>query len=125
MIKGIKDFDYVFLYAAYPDDSAFFLKDLASVKKILDTFPYYSKYSGLQPNFSKCEIAGIGSQKGFEVAFCGIKYVNLKVNTINILRIHFSYNNKLNMEKNVLTAISNTQSVLKIWCTRNLTLKVK
>ena len=50
---------------------------------------YYSKYSGLKPNFSKCEIAGIGSLKGVEVAVCDIKYVNLKVNTIKILGIHF------------------------------------
>ena len=82
-IKGIKVFDYVILYTAYADDSTFFLKDLASVKKLLDIF-YYSKYSRLKPNFSKCEIAGIGSLKGVEVAVCGIKCVNLKVNTIKI-----------------------------------------
>ena len=98
-IKGIKVFDYVFLYAAYADDSTFFLKDLASVKKLLDIFSYYSKFSGLKPNFPKCEIAGIGSLKGVEVAVCGIKCVNLKVNTIKILGIHFSYYNKLTWKK--------------------------
>ena len=92
-------FDYVFLYTAYADDSTFFLKDLASVKNLLDIFSYYSKYSGLKPNFSKCEIAGIGSLKVVEEAVCSIKCVNVKVNTIKILEIHFSYNNKLNMEK--------------------------
>ena len=56
---------------------------------------------------------------------CGIKGANLKVNTIKILGIHFSYNNKLNMEKNFFTAISNIQSVLKIWRIRNLTLEGK
>ena len=120
MIKGIKVFDYVFLCTAYADDSTFFLKDLASVKKLLDIFSYYWKYSGFKPNFSKCEIAGNGSLKGVEVV-CGIKCVNLKVNTIKILRIHFSYNNKLNMETNFLAAISNIQSILKIWCIRGLT----
>ena len=53
---------------AYTNDSMFFLKDLASVKKLLGIFSYYSKYSGLKPNFSKYQIAGIGSLKGFEVA---------------------------------------------------------
>ena len=38
LIKGIKVFDYVFLYTAYADDSMFFLKNLASVKKLLDIF---------------------------------------------------------------------------------------
>ena len=61
-IKGINVFEYIFLYAAYTDDSTFFLKDLASVKKLPDIFSYYSKYSGLKPNFSKYEIAGIGSR---------------------------------------------------------------
>ena len=110
-----------FLYTACADDSTFFLKDLASVKKLLAIFSYYSKYSGHKPNISKFEIAGIGSLKGIEVAFCGIKCVNLKINTINILGIHFSCSNKLNMEKKFLTAISNIESVLKIWCMRNLT----
>ena len=86
----------VFLYTAYADDSAFCLKDLA----------YNSKYSGLKPNFSNCEIAGIGSLKWVEVAVCGIKCLNLKVNTIKILGIRISYNNKLNMGKKFLAAIS-------------------
>ena len=124
-IKGIKVFDYVFLYTAYADYSTFFLKHLASFKKLLDIFSYYLKFSGLKPNFSKCEIAGIGFLKGVKVAVCGIKCVNLKANIIKILGIHFSYNNKLNMEKNFLTATSNIQSVLKIWHIRNLTLEGK
>ena len=37
-IKGIKVFDNFFLYTAYASDSTFFLKDLASLKKLLDIF---------------------------------------------------------------------------------------
>ena len=58
-IKLLK-FLTVFLYTAYAYDSTFFLKDLASAKKLLDIFSYYSEYYGLKPNFSKCGIAGIG-----------------------------------------------------------------
>ena len=83
------------------------------------------KVSGLKPSFSKCKMAGIECLKGVEVAVCGIKCVNVKVNTIKILGIHFSYINKLNMEKNFLTAISNIQSVLKLWRMRDLTLEGK
>ena len=68
-------FDFVFLYTAYADYSTFFLKDLASVKKLVDIFFYYSKYFGLKPNFSKYEIAGNRSLKEVELAVCGIKYV--------------------------------------------------
>ena len=61
----------------------------------------------LVSHLSKCEIAGFGSRNGVEVAVCGVKCVNLKVNTIKIFGIHFSYNNKFNMKKNFLTTISN------------------
>ena len=57
------------------------------------------------------------------MAFCGKKCFNLKVNTINIFGIHFSYNDKSNMDKNVLIAVSNIQNVLKKWGVRNLTLE--
>ena len=87
-IKSIKVFDYVFLYMAYAYDSTFFLKNLASVKKLPDIFSYYLKHSGRKSNFSKCEIAGIGFLKGNDVAVCGTKCVNLKVNTVKILRIY-------------------------------------
>ena len=59
----------------------------------------FSYYSDLKPNFYKCEIAGTGSLKGVDVAVFGINCVNLKVKTIKILEIDFSYN-KLNMAKN-------------------------
>ena len=59
------------------------------------------------------------------MTICGVKCVNLKINTIKIHGIHFSYNNMLNMEKNFLNAISNIQRVLKIWRMRNLTLEGK
>ena len=50
----------------------FFLKDLASVKKLLNIFSYYLKLSSLKQNRCKCEIAGIGFLKGVEVVVCGI-----------------------------------------------------
>ena len=40
-MKGMEVFDYVFLYMVYANDSTFFLKDLASVKKLLHTFSCY------------------------------------------------------------------------------------
>ena len=58
-------------------------------------------------NFCKCGFPGIGSLKEVEAIVCGIKCVILKINTIKILGIHFSYKIKLNMEKKFLTAISN------------------
>ena len=123
--KKILKFLTVVLYTTHANDSTFFLKDLAPVKNLLDIIFGYSKYSGLKPNFSKSKIAEIGSLKAVKVAVCGIKCVNLKVNTIEILGIHFSYNNKFNMEKHFLTPISNIQNVLKKRGMRNLPLEGK
>ena len=42
----------------------------------------FSQFSSLKPNKSKCEITGIGVLKEVKVALCGIRCVNLHVDTI-------------------------------------------
>ena len=39
------------------------------------------KFSGLKPNISKFEVTGIGALKGAKMALCGIKYIDLRLNT--------------------------------------------
>ena len=56
--NGLKIFDKTFLYAAYADDTTFFLKDLKSVIQIMNIFDTFSKFSGLKLNKSKFDIAG-------------------------------------------------------------------
>ena len=51
----------------------------------------YSNFSGLKPNKTKCEIAGIGVLNGVHVALCGMKCVNLNKEIVKILGIHFSH----------------------------------
>ena len=62
-INGIDLYDYSFLSNAYADDSTFFLKDIAPVRILVATFKVFSCFSGLKPNISKCEIAGLGILK--------------------------------------------------------------
>ena len=45
------------------DDTTFFLEDLDTIKNVLEMLNQFCMVSGLRPNFSKCEIAGIGSLK--------------------------------------------------------------
>ena len=73
-IKGWNIFNHKFLYTANADDTTFFLKDEISVFENLHKF---SLVSGLSPNTTKCEIAGIGTLKGVNVALCGMKCLNL------------------------------------------------
>ena len=113
-IDGPTFFDHTFLYTAYADDTTFFLKDKESVKKVMNVFDTFSIYSGLKPNKSKCEIAGIGVLKGVSVELCGMKCIDLTKNSVKILGIHFSYNKKIEDEENFIKLIKKIEKVLKI-----------
>ena len=69
--KKIKDLDisnYTFLYPAYADDTTFFLKDKESLIEVMKVFDMFSSLSGLKPNKSKYEVAGIGALKEAKLA---------------------------------------------------------
>ena len=99
-IKGLDIFGSECLYSAYADDSTFFLKDLSSIRDFLKVINSYSAYSGLKPNISKCEVAGIGVLRGVKVAICGFQCINLKTRAIKILGIYCSYDKSIQFENN-------------------------
>ena len=105
-IEGFEIFQRKFIFTAYADDTTFFLKNTESVKNLLEIFKHFSQFSGLKPNKSKCEIAGIGVLKGVKVALCGMRCVNLHEDTIKILGIHYSYNKQLENDDNFKTYIA-------------------
>ena len=70
----------------------YFPNDLLSVKNLLGTFKVFSPFLGLKANFSKCEIAALGSLKGVLEAICSLKSINVRAGTVRILCVHFSYN---------------------------------
>ena len=90
-------------------DTTFFLKDVNSIKEMVNSFHIFSRFSGLRPNLSKCEIAGIGVLKGVKVAVCGIQCVDLVLDTIKILGTHFSYNKKLKEERTWIKIMETTK----------------
>ena len=98
-IKGIDLYDHPFLFTAYADDSIFFLKDIVSIRVLIDTFKLFSCFSGLKPNINKCEIAGLGFLKGVQEAVCGLQNIDLTNDAIKILGIHFSYNEKFKQKE--------------------------
>ena len=103
-IHGLTFFDHTFLYTAYADDTKFFLKDKESVKKVMNVFDTFSIYSGLKPNKSKREIAGIGVLKGVSVELCGMKCIDLTKNSVKILVI-FLIIKKLKMRRTLLSLL--------------------
>ena len=66
------------------------VKDLNSVKVILSSLDQFYTFSGLRPNLSKCEIAGIGVLKNANVALCGLKSVNFTKESMMNLGVHLS-----------------------------------
>ena len=72
-IKDIEVFEHCFLYTAYVEDTAFFLKDAQSIENLVEISNTLSLSSRLKPNLTKCEIAGIVALKGVQVAVCGMR----------------------------------------------------
>ena len=92
----------------------------------MKTFKLFSKFSGLKPSILKCEVAGVGSLKGVKIAVCGIECIDLTTETIRILGVHFSYNQKLKTQKKkFVNGITNMQNVSNLWRMRNITLEGK
>ena len=124
-IQGLDILNYRFLYSAHADDSTFFLRNIDSVIELARTFKEFSSFSDLSPNMSKCEIAGIGSLKGVEIAVCGMKNIDLTKDAVKIIGISFSYNKAIQNELNFRTTISKIQAVLQLWRMRRLSLEGK
>ena len=57
------------------------------------------------------------------MAVCGMRFIDLNIDTLKILGTHFSINEKLKEEKNFYKIVANMQRVLKIWKMRKLTLE--
>ena len=84
----------------------------------------FSNFSGLKPNKTKCEIAGIGVLNG--VSSGTLRHeacINLNSETLKILDVHFSYNKNLELDKNFCEHIFKIENILKLWRTRQLTLE--
>ena len=89
---------------------------------LVDTFKVFPLFLGLNANFSKCEIAGLGSLKGILEAVCGLNSINL-TDTIKILGVHFSYNSTLKVQNNFLDTVKSIQQALRFWNRRILSLE--
>ena len=124
-INGLNIFDKTFLYTAYADDPTFILKDKKSVIKLMNIFDTFSKFSGLKPNKCKCEIADLGALKRMQVAFCGMRCIDLMSNVVKILGIYYSYNEKLEIQENFKRHITNIEKNLRIWRMRDLSIAGK
>ena len=86
---------------------------------------HFYMVSGVCPNFSKCEIAGIGSPKDAKVVLLGLERLDLTKESIKILSVHVSYNKKLQDDKHFCMTVKNICNVIKLWRMRHLSLEGK
>ena len=91
----------------------------------MNIFDTFSKFSGLKPNKSKCEIAGIGAMKGLQVALSDMRCVDLVSNIVKILGIYYSYYDKREIQENFKKHIIKTEKFLQIWRMRDLSITGK
>ena len=91
----------------------------------MNIFDTLSKFSGLKPSKIKCEIANIGPLKGVQVAFCGMRYIDLVSNIVKILGIYCSYNDKVEIQENFKRHIISIEKTLRIWRIRDLSIASK
>ena len=81
----------LYLYIAFTNDSTFFFNYLLLVKNLINTFKVFSFFFlGLKTNFFKCDFTWLGSLKRVLQAVCGLKSINLTIDTIKVLGVHFS-----------------------------------
>ena len=50
----------------------------------MNIFDTFSKFSGLKPNKTKCEKAGIGAPKGVQLALCGMRCIDPVSNIVEV-----------------------------------------
>ena len=122
-IESLQFFSHTFLYSAHADNTTFLLRNEKSATEVIKTFGKFSLFSGLKISNAKCEIAGIGVKKGAMMALCGMICIDLTGYVIKILGIYFTYNKKLQQEKNFLSHIDKIQNILKLRKQRNLTIE--
>ena len=68
-------------------------------------FLFFSGLNNAKINNEKWETTGIDVTKGVKMGHCGMVCINLTDGVIKILGIYFSYNKKLEQEKNFLNHI--------------------
>ena len=86
----------------------------------MKTFNIFSIFSGLKPNKSKCEIAGLGALKGVELELCGMECVDLMLNAIKILGIYYSYDKNFRNQENFINRVLKIEKLLRLWRMWNL-----
>ena len=121
-IKGVNINGLEKKLVLFADDTTFFLKNTLSLTKVLEVLEHFSNFSSLKLNKKKSEAGWLGKQSlDISSQFNDIKWINFHQTGIKILGVYISYNNKFSYDNNFKRIITNFQTMLSIWKSRNLT----
>ena len=104
------------------DDTTVFLKDVQSVKGVLDTLEHFSCCAGLKLNKEKTEAIQLGKVTCFIKNKFAIKWVK---GPIKVIGIWVGKDKEVLYDKNITAKIEKLKKLLNMWQSRNLTIKGK
>ena len=110
---------------AFADDKTFLVRDIQSLRRMLNLAKYFQEYSSLKFNVEKCEACLIGKAKGQSSKHIHCKWINLNRISIKILGAYFSYNKQLVEKMNFSQVTTDCRILLNIWKQRWLSLAGK
>ena len=117
-IEGIQINRSEIKLTAYADDVNHFLKNIQSVRKVLNELETYGEISGLVCNLTKCEAMALGDSTTEKLTYNGIE---IKwVDKMKITGITFGNNSEKHRKEDVEDAISKMKTQLQIWNGRDL-----
>ena len=84
-IRGFKYNDVEIKLTAFADDTTFLVRDIQSLRRMLNLAKYFQPYSSLKFNVEKCEACWIGTAKGQSSKPIHCKWINLNWSSMKSL----------------------------------------
>ena len=116
-IRGLTIGEEEVKLSAYADDLTNFLANSQSVQALFQELNEFSRYSGLRVNADKTEAMKLG-RSNMDHDNGVIKFVE----SMKITGIYFSFDSKLQTDKNYEGVIDKIQNIVKLWKCRNISL---
>ena len=118
-IKGIKIYENEIKLSQFADDTNLFNADLASLERALKITDDFGRIAGLSLNVKKTKAIWLGKWANNKNKPLNLKWLH---SPVNILGIHFSYDEKRNNELNFTQKVQRLQTKLDMWSARDLTI---
>ena len=119
--KGIKIGTDGVSLTAHADDITFFILNVRYLKIIIDSCKTFHAFSFLNLNETKSEAVWLGIAKHSKEMLTDCNWIHLVNDKLKLLRLYYSYDQRLINEYNFFNTIKSTKDRLNVWNTRGLT----